>query len=167
MTNKLTRRNWMPNLWQEDPDLFISPIERHFQGMLDNFFGDDWLAGSDSFKNIFDKNSYPKVNIIDRDKEVVVEAEIPGLDKEDVSVSVSHNCLIIKGNKKEQTSDKKDNYLRRELKHSSFSRCVGELGENINKKDISAEFKNGILTITLKKIEATPKKEESFNIVIK
>ena len=165
--NKLVRKSYLPSLWQEDPNLFFAPIERHLQTVLDSMFGDSFLDSATTFTNVFDKNSYPKVNVVEEIDRVIVEAEIPGLSKEDVSVTISHNCLVIRGEKKKDAVERKGTYLRKELRHSSFSRCVGELGENINKDSIVAEFKDGILTVTMNKIKPTHKVEEVKKIEIK
>ena len=165
--NKLVRRSHLPSLWQEDSNLFFAPIERHLQTVLDDVFGDSFLNNATTFTNIFDKNSYPKVNVIEQDDKVVIEAEIPGLSKDEVSVTISHNCLVLRGEKKKDSTERTGTYLRKELRHSSFSRCVGELGENIDKDSIQAGFKDGILTVTMKKIKATPKVEDVKKIEIK
>lgn len=165
--NKLVHKSYLPTLWQEDPNLFFSPIERHLQTVLDSVFGDSLLDNTSTFTNVFDKNSYPKVNVVDEADKIVVEAEIPGLSKEEVSVTISHNCLVIKGEKKKDVTERRGTYLRKELRHSSFSRCVGELGENIDKNSIDAEFRDGILTVTMNKLKPTPKVEEVKKIEIK
>lgn len=163
---KLVRTNALPTLWQEDSNLFFDPIERHFQSVFDEFIN-TVLSDSKTFVSIFDKHSYPKVNVIDESDKIVVEAEIPGLTKDEVAVTVSHNCLVIKGEKKKDSNEKRGTYLRRELRHSSFSRCIGELGENVDKDSIEATFQNGILTISIKKVKPTQRVDEVKKIEIK
>lgn len=161
-------KNYLPALWKEDPTMFFSPIERHLQNIFDNTFGSVFSDDDATLTNIFEKNSYPRVNVIEQEDKILVEAEIPGLTKDDISVTIAHNCLVLKGEKKKsETVEQKGTYLRRELKHSSFSRCVGELSDNIDKNNIEAEFKDGVLTVTMKKIKPTPKQEEVKVIDIK
>jgi len=120
-----------------------------------------------ALQDFFEKGSYPKVNIIDFSEKIVIEAEVPGLDKSDVNVEVESNVLTILGNKAvnvERDSNQTGTYLRRELKRSSFRRSF-TLGDNISKDTIDAKFENGILLVTLHKIK--PNKPEVKKITVK
>jgi HSP20 family protein len=145
-------------------DEFLTPFDRIF----DEFFAANVPSFSQDFGvDFFEKGSYPKVNIIDFSDKIVIEAEVPGLDKSDVNVEVESNVLTILGNKAvnvERDSNQTGTYLRRELKRSSFRRSF-TLGENISKETIDAKFENGILLITLHKIK--PNKPEVKKITVK
>ena len=93
----------------------------------------------------------------DESDKVVVEVEVPGLSKEDVKVELNENVLIVRGEKKKDVKEEKGNYIRRELKRSSFSRQVCRLNDNCDVEKIDASFKNGILIVTIpkKKVEQT------------
>lgn len=102
----------------------------------------------------------PKVDIVEKENSYVVRAEVPGVNKEDIDIDLKENNLIIKGEKKIEKKDEKDSYLRVETSYGSFQRSFF-IDEKIDRKAISARYKNGILEVTLpKKEEATPKKIE-------
>lgn len=145
-------------------DEFLTPFDRIF----DEFFAANVPNFAQDFGvDFFEKGSYPKVNVIDFSDRVVIEAEIPGLDKSDVNVEIETNVLTIVGNKltvPDKNSVETGTYVRRELKRSSFRRSF-TLGDNISKDNVEAEFQNGMLTITLPKIK--PVKPDVKKIVVK
>lgn len=104
------------------------------------------------------KTGYPRVDVIEYDDKLVLEAEIAGLNKEDVSVELEGDALIIRGGKKQQTNQDgpKGRYLFKEIKRSSFTRSF-VLSENINKKGIKADFKDGTLKIELPRLKPEDK----------
>ncbi len=145
-------------------DEFLTPFDRIF----DEFFAANVPNFSQDFGvDFFEKGSYPKVNIIDFSDKIVIEAEVPGLDKSDVNVEVESNVLTILGNKSTTVDTDSKNtgtYIRRELKRSSFRRSF-TLGDNLAKDNIDAKFENGILLVTLPKIK--PNKPEVKKITVK
>ena len=112
--------------------------------------------------NFFGSNSYPKVDVIDHDDRITIEAEIPGLSKKEVSVDLEENILTISGAKQSKDESPEIKYIRKELKRSSFKRSF-KLGENINQKNVNADFNNGVLLITLPKKE--PEKPKKIKIL--
>jgi HSP20 family protein len=106
------------------------------------------------------KSGYPKVNVYNTDKDTVIEATVPGLTKDNVSVEWKDNILTIhsKTESKEETSNR--NYYLREIHQSSFSRSFEVDDTNYKVDSISAKVDNGILNITLplqKQLESKPK----------
>ena len=103
-------------------------------------------------------SAYPKVNVYDYDDKVGIVAEIPGLDKSQLDVEVEDNTLTISGDKHGVWEEDGATVLRRELKASSFKRSF-QLGELLDGDNISANFKDGILSIEIPKVEPElPKK---------
>jgi HSP20 family protein len=147
-----------------DRDEFLTPFDRIF----DEFF----TATSPGFTkdfgvDFFQKGSYPRVNVVEYKDTVSIEAEIPGLSREDVSVEIQKNTLTISGTKNTPTEfskEEKGTYIVRELKRSSFKRSFS-LGDNIDKNTIDAQFNNGILVVTLKKL--IPTQPEVRKIAVK
>lgn len=89
-------------------------------------------------------------------EKIIIEAEIPGINKDQLSVEVDGDWLKIRGDKKVKTEDKSRNYIHRELKNSAFCRSF-RLPQSVNKEKFTAEFTNGILSIILpKKITESP-----------
>jgi HSP20 family protein len=93
----------------------------------------------------------PRVDVIDRENEVVLRAEVPGLNKEDLEVSVSDTSVTIRGELKraEETGE----YYYREMSFGAFSRTVG-LPAAVDAKQATVRLKNGILEMTMPKTEA-------------
>jgi HSP20 family protein len=136
-------------------DEFITP----FDALFDNVIQQAFPAFSQEVGiEFFEKNSYPKVDVIDYDDKITIEAEIPGLTQEEVGVDLEQDVLTISGVKQSHETDTSARYLRKELKRSSFKRSF-KLGENIDSKKIKAEFKDGILEVCIpKKKPESPKK---------
>jgi HSP20 family protein len=99
----------------------------------------------------------PKVDVIDRDTEIVVKAELPGVEKDNIDVSVSDNSVTIKGSTSHEKKEEKGNYHRREISCGSFSRTVA-LPAEIDADKAKASFNDGILELTLPKVERSHRK---------
>jgi HSP20 family protein len=97
------------------------------------------------------------IDLKETDTDVVVKAELPGVEPDEVDVSIMEGVLVIKGEHKEEKEEKEANYYSRELRYGSFSRSIN-LPAAINAEKAEAVFENGILTLTLPKTEeAKPK----------
>lgn len=117
--------------------------------LLEDFFGTDFPVRTQSFD--------PVIDVKETEKNFLINAELPGLNKEDFKVTVEDNSLILEGEKKTENEDKGDNTYRSERSYGAFRR-VFRLTDSVNSKKINADFKNGILTITIPKTEkAKPK----------
>jgi HSP20 family protein len=94
----------------------------------------------------------------EKDDKFVVRAELPGMKREEIDVSVVGNTLTISGERKAETEVKDEDYYRCELCYGKFSRSIG-LPSAVDPTKVEAEYENGILEITLPKVEAAkPKK---------
>lgn len=150
--------------------LHIKPSREEFMVPFDSLFDDIIQKTMPSFTdefgvNFFGSNSYPKVDVIDHQDKITIEAEIPGLSKKEVSVDLEENILTVSGSKKSKEEEKEGSdikYIRKELKRSSFKRSF-KLGDNINQRNVNADFNNGILLITLPKKE--PEKPKKIKIL--
>ena len=111
---------------------------------LDTFFNDSF------FRTRKRDNFYPAVDIVSKDDNVTLYVELPGIDKENISVNIEDKVLTIKGERKFETEEKKESYYRRERSCGSFKRSFS-LSDDILTDEVSADYKDGILTITLKK----------------
>ena len=96
----------------------------------------------------------PAVDIYETESELVVKADLPDLQEKDIDVRVENNTLTIRGERKFEKDVNEDNYLRIERAYGSFMRSFS-LPNTVNAEAIGAEYKNGVLTVTL------PKREES------
>ena len=108
-----------------DRDSFLTPFDRMFDEIVGKSFPQ---INEQVGVNPFQGTAYPKVNVYEYDDKIDVIAEIPGLDKKDLSVEVEDGVLTISGDKHGLFDDEGAKVIRRELKHSSFKRSF-ELGE--------------------------------------
>lgn len=92
----------------------------------------------------------PSVDVKESDKEIKVSAELPGMEDKDIDVSLTKDSLTIKGEKKEEKEDKGKDYYRMERSYGSFTRTV-PLPSEIDTEKVKAEFRKGVLTVTLPK----------------
>jgi len=99
----------------------------------------------------------PKVDVIDREAEIVVRAGIPGVDKKDLDISVGEDSVTIKGATHREKKEEKGDYYRQELAEGAFSRTV-ELPAMVDSTRAKASFKDGVLELTLPKIEKTKRR---------
>lgn len=100
----------------------------------------------------------PAIDLSETDGEVVVKASLPGVKPEDVEISVNDGILTVKGEKKSDDKTETENFYRREIRYGSFSRSV-PLPSRVNHEQADAEFKDGVLTVTLPKAEEVRPKQ--------
>jgi HSP20 family protein len=138
-----------------DRDTFLTPFDKMFDSMVESQFPE--VVKSVGVKP-YQGSAYPKVNVYEYDDKVGIVAEIPGLNKKQLDVEVEDGVLTISGDKHSTFEDEGAKVLRRELKQSSFKRSF-ELGEQLDGDSIAASFKDGVLSVSIPKIEPEkPKK---------
>ena len=123
-------------------------------------FHRDWPTWGD-FAAPFESRM-PKVDVVERDDEVVVRAEVPGVEKKDLDVSVSENSVTIKGETSHETKEEKGDYVRSELSRGTFSRMVSLPG-TVDAEKAKATFKDGILELSLPKVEKSKRKSVAID----
>ena len=135
-------------------DEFLTPFDKIFDELMLKTFP----AFKDEVGVSFNQGAYPKVNVYEYDDKIGIIAEIPGLDKKDVTVDVEDGVLTISGDKHGFAESDGAKCITRELKQSSFKRSFN-LGEHLNGEDVSAIFKDGMLEILIpKRVPNKPKK---------
>ena len=139
-------------------DEFLTPFDKVFDHLMEQTFP----AFKEETGVSFNQGAYPKVNVYEYDDKIGIVAEIPGLDKKNVSVEVEDQVLTISGDK-HGLEDDGGKCITRELKQSSFKRSFN-LGEHLNGNDISAIFKDGMLEILIPKKEPEQPKKHSVKI---
>ena len=134
----------MKKIVRKDPFFDIVNVRDTMDRMLDNYFGRSAI----SFEGygVFDLDMYQNEN------EVVIEASIPGVDPDDINITIAGEVLTIKGEVKQEKESKSADYHVQERKYGSFSRSI-TLPTQIVAEKANAEFKNGILKLTLPKAE--------------
>ena len=129
---------------------------------FDNFF-DDFL--SRRWPRLLDWNfpaglekGFPKVDIIDHDNEIEVQAALPGVKKEDLDVTINNQTITIRtSSKEEKKEEEKGKYFRREITRGEFQRTLS-LPDNVDDANAKASFRDGILTVTIPKTEKRKRK---------
>ena len=143
-----------------DRDTFLTPFDKMFDAIVESQFPE--VVKSVGVKP-YAGSAYPKVNVYEYDDKVGIVAEIPGLDKKQLTVEVEEGVLTIAGDKHGSFEDEGAKVLRRELKQSSFKRSF-ELGELLDGDNIAANFKDGILSISIPKSEPEKSKKTYIKI---
>jgi len=122
--------------------------------LFEEFFND--FPFSNSFQNSRETYS-PAVDILEKDGDLILRAELPGMTEKQIELKVEGNTLTLKGERKMENEDKKSNYHRVESFYGSFMRTF-RLPDTVSMDKISADYKNGVLTITLpQKPEVKPR----------
>ena len=102
----------------------------------------------------------PAVDIYETDKEIIMKAELPGMQEKDIQIKVEDNILVVAGERQMEKEVKEENYHRIERSYGSFSRSF-TLPQTVDRDQIKAAYKDGVLKVTLpKKEEVKPKKVE-------
>jgi HSP20 family protein len=139
-----------------------APVARldDLEKIFDDFFQRHWLRPMrwdmprwPQMRNLLDERA-PSLDVIDRDNEIVVRAEVPGIDKEDLDVSLVDRRLTIKGSSRHEEKKEEDDYVRQEIRSGSFSRSV-LLPAEVDSGKAKAVFKDGVVELTLPKIQSS------------
>ena len=131
----------------------------NLQQRINRVFNDSTRTVSNSADEEFNSGSWsPVVDIRETDESYEIKADVPGVKKEDISIDIGENTLTIKGERKFEKGNSKENYIRVERTYGSFTRSFA-LPQNVDRGNIKAKYKDGILDLVLpKKEEAKPKK---------
>ena len=135
----------------------IAPLTHSMEEFFEDFpprrwmetfepLGFKWPVGID-FERSF------RVDILDREKELIVRAELPGVEKDDVEVTISGDRLMIEAEREFEEEEKKETFYRHELGYGELMRTIA-LPVGVDAKHITAELKDGILNVVLPKIQA-------------
>lgn len=144
---------WTPRSELWDPFSSLSDIQEEVNRLFDTSLQ---RRGRADHLGMF----LPPVDVVEEKDAFLVNAELPGLTKDDVNVTLQDNCLTIKGEKKYEAEKKEADYYRRERAYGAFSRTI-ELPTSVDAKKIDAQFKDGVLSVRLPKSEeAKPKQIE-------
>ena len=136
---------------------------RHLRSQINRVFDDFWgesrLAPGREIAGGF----WPQVDVTEAEKEIKVSAEIPGVESKDIDVSVEDGMLTIKGEKKYEREEKEKGQYRMERSYGSFERAIG-LPAEVDESKAKAEFKKGVLRLTLPKRPGTPSRRKKISV---
>ena len=149
-----------PNLPFFDRDSFLTPFDKMFDQMIETHFPN--VVQQVGVKP-YQGTAYPKVNVYEYQDRIGIIAEIPGLKKKQLNIEVENGVLTISGDKHGIEEQEGATVLRRELKASSFKRSF-QLGELLDDSRVDANFNDGILSISIPKVE--PEKPQKTYVKI-
>ena len=122
--------------------------------VFSGFFDDDRFLNFDFRKTWPTK--VPAANIFEHDDDYMIELAVPGMAKKDFNIDLDNRVLTISAEHEERKDEETDSFTRREFNYSTFKRSF-TIPENINLDDIAATYVNGVLKLTLPKLEVTKK----------
>ncbi len=145
--------------WNPVRDLATFPsdilgMQREMNRMFDRFFRGGTVDDGDLNPSAW----LPAVDLIENDDAYIAKVELPGVSKDDVKITLQDNSLTIRGEKKEERETKESNYHRLERSYGSFQRSL-DLPGSVKSDKVAAEYKDGILTITLPRAEESKRKQ--------
>lgn len=142
------------------PFMDLTRWERDMERMFDDFLGRrmrPWWPERWSLPAVLEISS-PTVDLYEDKDDIVVKAELPGMDKDNIEVNLTDHTLTIKGEKKKEGEVKEENYYKSERSYGSFVRTL-ELPKEVHADKVKASFKNGVLEVRLPKTEEAKTKE--------
>jgi HSP20 family protein len=143
----------------------LSDLHSRMNSLFDSFFDDfdnaSWLPSklSEKFSDLT-----PKIEVSETEDAFEVNAELPGMDADDLDVSIDGNILTIKGEKKEEREDKKKNFHIMERRYGSFSRSLYIPVENLDLDKIESKFKKGVLKLKMAKTAEAKSQKRKIEI---
>ncbi len=146
----------MVKLTKWDPFKELLDVRDNFDRLINRIFSRDF--------DLWEGERTPSIDVYEEGNNIIVKAEIPGVKKEDISVSLSDDTLTISGKKSEEKEVKKENYYRKEIRSGGFSRSF-TLPARVDKDKVKATYKDGVLQLVLPK--APEEKEKEIKIEIK
>ncbi|TLD42002.1 MAG: 17.4 kDa class I heat shock protein 4 [Candidatus Jettenia ecosi] len=143
--------------WSRLPS--ITSLQNEMNRMFDRFFG-----GWDSTEPLMETSMLaPAVDLSETTDKIIIKAEVPGVNPNEINIAIQHNTLLIKGEKKEEKEEKGKSFYRMERRYGNFARTI-ELPTSVDPDKITAEYKNGVLEITMEKKEAAKPKQISVKV---
>lgn len=132
-------------------------MRRFFDNFWSGGFPVMWREFPTMWRN-FPNLHQPRVDVVNRDNELVIRAEVPGVNKDDLHITLTDHSLTIKGETKHETKEEKDQYYRNEISYGMFTRTI-PLPEEVDTERVKAAFKNGVLEVVAQKQEKAKPRE--------
>jgi HSP20 family protein len=140
-----------------------SPIARRWNDDFDNLF-ENFLQPLRWTQEEASQGIAPRLDVVERDNEFVVKAEMPGMKKDDIEVSLENGVLTITAETRSETEEKEgDRVIRQERRYGKYLRSL-RLGKEIDEKKVKASYKDGILELVLPKAEEVKPKKIAVNV---
>jgi HSP20 family protein len=150
---------WRPREMWWDPFRDLETIQNEMNKMFDYSL----IRWGDRDMGLLEGAWSPAIDIYDSKDNVMVKADIPGMKKEEINVSVHGDTLIINGEKKQEKETKEKGFVRTERFYGAFNRAI-RLPAQIDASKVNATYKNGVLELVLPKKEESKPKQLKINI---
>jgi HSP20 family protein len=144
---------------QESDRAPLSSLQTEVNRLMDTFFTDWDLTPAETRAGAFQ----PQVDIVEREKDFLLHIDLPGVDENDVELSMHRNILTIKGERKFEKTESDKNYMRTERSYGSFVRSI-PFAVKLDENKIEAHYKKGVLTVTLPKAPEALKESKKIQI---
>ena len=155
--------------WLGTPFTFMRRFSEEMDRLFEDFgFGRGLLApgierGLDRLGTLANGAWSPQVEVVERDNQLIVRADLPGMTKDDIKVDLDDNSLVIQGERKSEREESQEGYYRSERSYGSFYRRV-PLPNGVNAEDARADFRNGVLEVTVPVPKRAEEKRRSLEI---
>jgi HSP20 family protein len=137
----------------------VDDLHREFDDFFNDFFGSGWLTPRTDADSLF----APAFDISETDEDLLVKADLPGIDPTDVSVNLSGNVLTVKGERNREREEKSESVHRIERSFGSFSRSL-TLPFDVDEENVKATYEKGVLTLQLPRAESAKKKTIKIDV---
>lgn len=164
-----------PDITRREAQLLGSPFTfmRRFSEEMDRLFEDFGFGrgllapglerGLDQLETLRTGIWAPQVEVLERDDELIIRADLPGMSKDDIQLDLDDNSLVIRGERQSEHEDDEEGYYRSERSYGSFYRRI-PLPAGVNSETANAEFRNGVLEITMPAPKRTSEKRRALQI---
>lgn len=138
----------MGRLIRWEPMMGLTRFRDEMNRMLEDFFGEtaEERAPAEMMR-------VPVIDLVERENDILVRAELPGIDKDKIQIEAGPESLMLRAEIRQETEEKKENYLRRERRMGAFQRII-PMPVEVKPNEVRANYRDGVLEITLPKSEA-------------
>lgn len=150
---------WRPKEMWWDPFRDLEAIRNE----MNRVFGSPLVRWADRDAGLLEGAWSPAVDVFDSKDNIMVRADIPGMNKDEIDVSVHGDTLVMKGEKKQEKETRDKDFVRIERFHGSFNRAI-RLPSDVDATKVNATYKNGVLELVLPKKEESKPKQIKINV---
>jgi HSP20 family protein len=174
-SQSLARSGSQSNLTRPDRSWTGSPFSfmRRFSEEMDRLFDDFGVSrgwnmptfegGLDRLRSLGSSIWSPQIEVFERDNQLIIRADLPGMSQDDVNVEIDDNALLIRGERKSEQEENSEGYYRSERSYGTFYRRI-PLPQGINADEATADFRNGVLEVKLAVPERAKEKRRQLEI---
>ncbi|MEI7475247.1 MAG: Hsp20/alpha crystallin family protein [bacterium] len=143
------------------PRYLLRDLQDEMSRMIEDVFDD--FGVNESRKNIIEQFLAPAIELTEHDNNYELKVQLPGINKEHIDIEVSNNNIVIRGERKEEKEENSGNIYKSEFRYGKFLRTV-PMPSEVKSDEAKAEFDNGVLKITVPKVQEETKKLNKLKI---